>query len=146
MKRLINKLFIEDTKSAFIQLLRYSFVGGIAAAANFFFLFLFTDICRIYYLISNVLSFIIGLTVNYVLCKKFVFLVKTGNGKIEFLIYGVIGLVGLLFDTGLMYFFTETIHFYYMFSKVISTVIVLLWNFSARKVLYMIIEYKQQRK
>jgi putative flippase GtrA len=62
------------------------------------------------------------------------------------LIYGVIGLVGLLFDTGLMYFFTEIIHFYYMFSKVISTLIVLLWNFSARKVLYMIIENKQQQK
>jgi putative flippase GtrA len=146
MKQLINKLFIEDTKNGFIQLLRYSFVGGIAAAANFLFLFLFTDVCGIYYLISNVLSFLIGLTVNYVLCKKFVFLVKTSNSKVEFLIYGVIGLAGLLFDTGLMYFFTEAMLFYYMFSKVISTLIVLLWNFTARKVLYIIIENKQQKK
>jgi putative flippase GtrA len=117
-------------------------VGGIAAAANFFFLFLLTDVCGVYYLISNVFSFIVGLTINYVLCKKIIFLTKFNNGKVEFLIYGFIGLVGLLFDTGLIYFFTEAMHFYYLFSKVLSTVIVLLWNFTARKFMYIIIENK----
>ncbi|MDR1407731.1 MAG: GtrA family protein [Tannerella sp.] len=136
MKQLINNLLIKNTNSAFVQFLRYSFAGGMAAAANFLFLMLFTDICGIYYLTSNVLSFIIGLTVNYVLCKKYVFTASFGNGKVEFLIYGLIGLAGLLFDTGLMYFLTDTLHLYYMFSKIISTAIVLLWNFTARKFLY----------
>jgi putative flippase GtrA len=144
MKKIINKLFVEDTTSVLIQLLRYSFVGGIAAAANFFFLFLFTDVCGVYYLVSNVLSFIIGLTVNYTLCKKIVFVTKYGNGKVEFLLYGAIGLIGLLFDTGLMYFLTDAVHFYYMFSKVISTVIVLLWNFTARKFLYIMVDSEKK--
>jgi putative flippase GtrA len=149
MKKLINKLFFEETESVFAQLLRYSFVGGVAAVANFFFLFFFTDFCGMYYLVSNVLSFIIGLIVNYTLCKKFVFVSKYPNQKIEFLLYGVIGVVGLLFDTGLMYFFTEALYFYYMFSKVFSTVIVLLWNFTARKILYIMIDRnttKESRK
>jgi putative flippase GtrA len=50
--------------------------------------------------------------------------------------------VGLLFDTGLMYFFTEALYFHYLFSKIISTTIVMLWNFIARKFLYIIIENK----
>jgi putative flippase GtrA len=76
------------------------------------------------------------------LCKKIIFLTKFGNSKVEFLIYGFIGLVGLLFDTGLIYFFTDAMHFYYMLSKIISTAIVLLWNFTARKIMYLIIENK----
>jgi hypothetical protein len=39
MKRIVNDLFIKNTENIFIQLLRYSFVGGIAAIVNFFFLF-----------------------------------------------------------------------------------------------------------
>ena len=144
MKQLINSLFVKETTNAFIQLLRYSIVGGIAAVANFFFLYFFTDVCGMYYLLSNVFSFLIGLTVNYALCKKFVFLTKFKNGKLEFLIYGFVGLVGLLFDTGLMYFFTEALNFYYLISKSGSTMIVLLWNFTARKFLYIVSENKQQ--
>jgi putative flippase GtrA len=146
MKQLLHKLFLEDSENGFIQLFRYCFVGGVAAAANFFFLFFFTDVCGVYYLISNVLSFIIGLTVNYVLCKKFVFTTKYKNEKVEFLIYAAIGVMGLLFDTGLMYFFTDILLFYYLFSKILSTVIVFLWNFSARKILYMVIQSRGSRR
>ncbi|MDR3246283.1 MAG: GtrA family protein [Prevotellaceae bacterium] len=140
MKRLINNLFVNPSNNTFFQLFRYCFIGGFTAAVNFFFLYFFTDLCGIYYLVSNVFSFIIGLIVNYLLCKQFIFLVDFGNRLIEFLIYGFIGLVGLLFDTGLMYFFTEALCFYYLFSKIISTAIVMLWNFTARKFLYIIIE------
>ena len=139
---LIRKLFLKDTNNWLIQLIRYFFVGGIAAVVNILFLYIFTDIFNLYYLISNVLAFIFGLTTNYMLSKRFIFRADIGNKGFEFTIYGLIGVIGLIFDTGLLYFFTSLLGFYYMISKVFSTIIVFLWNFVARKLLYVIWEKK----
>ncbi|MDR0866654.1 MAG: GtrA family protein [Candidatus Symbiothrix sp.] len=139
---MIRKLFIENTNNWLIQFIRYFFVGGIAAIVNFLFLFIFTDIFNLYYLLSNVLAFIFGLITNYVLSKKFVFRTDVGNKKIEFLTYGLIGVIGLIFDTGLLYFFTSITGLYYLVSKILSTVIVFIWNFTARKLIYILWEKK----
>ena len=139
---MIRKLFFKDTDNWLIQLFRYFFAGGTAAVVNILFLYIFTDIFHLYYLISNVLSFIFGLITNYVLSKKFIFRADVGNKGVEFMVYGLIGVVGLIFDTGLLYFFTGFLGFYYMISKIFSTIIVFLWNFAARKLLYVIWEKK----
>ena len=70
---MINKLFKDSTDNIFIQLFRYIFVGGTAFVVDFFFLYFFSDICGIYYLISAVLSFIISVIVNYIMSTKWVF-------------------------------------------------------------------------
>jgi len=137
----IKKLFKEKTDNTFIQFFRYLFVGGIAAVVNIGMLYVFTDIINLYYIISNILSFILGLIVNYVLSKKFVFQEETTISKSkEFLIYAIIGVIGLGIDTLLVWLFTDIIGLYYMISKLISTMIVFIWNFGARKVLYKIIK------
>lgn len=139
---MIYKLFLKDTDNWLIQLFRYFFVGGTAAVVNILFLYVLTDIFHLYYLISNVLSFIFGLITNYVLSKRFIFKTDVGNKSLEFTVYGLIGVIGLVFDTGLLYLFTNFLGFYYMISKIFSTIIVFLWNFVARKLLYVIWEKK----
>ena len=139
---MIHPLFFKDTNHWITQLIRYFFAGGIAAGVNILFLYIFTDIFHLYYLISNVLSFIFGLVTNYVLSKKYIFKADVGNKGLEFIIYGIIGVIGLVFDTGLLYLFTGFLGFYYMISKLFSTVIVFLWNFAARKLLYVLWEKK----
>ena len=136
MKSKLKIFLINDTENGILQFFRYFFVGGIAAFANFLFLYIFTDVFQIYYMFSNILSFLIGLIVNYVLSKKFIFRIDAGDKKVEFLIYGLIGGTGLVFDTGLMYLFTDIIGFHYLISKVLSTAIVFIWNFLARKYFY----------
>ena len=136
---MIRKLFLEDTDNWLVQLFRYFFVGGTAAVVNIFLLYVFTDIFHFYYLFSNVLSFIFGLITNYVLSKRFIFKANVGNKSLEFTIYGLIGIIGLVFDTALLYFFTSYLGIYYVISKVFSTIIVFLWNFVARKLLYVIL-------
>lgn len=137
----INELFRKKTDNTFIQFFRYIFVGGIAAVVNVGMLYVFTDIFNFFYVISNVLSFILGLIVNYLLSKKFVFQEETSISQTkEFVIYAIIGVIGLGIDTLLVWVFTEFICLYYMISKIISTLIVFIWNFGARKVLYKIIK------
>lgn len=141
MKKLIDKFFIEKTDSLLIQFIRYFFVGGVAAVINIGLLFVFTEICYINYVISNIIAFIFGLVVNYCLSKKLVFTNDNSINKVfEFIMYAVIGVLGLGIDTFMLWIFTDKFKIYYMLSKIISTIITFVWNFIARKLLYKIFD------
>lgn len=140
MNQMLNKLFLEKTNDTKLQFFRYLFVGGVAAFVNIGSLYILTDIFKIYYIFSNIIGFILGLIVNYILSKWLVFSTEKSINKIfEFLTYALIGVIGLGLDTVLIWFLTETILIYYLLSKLISTFIVFIWNFSARKLLYILI-------
>jgi putative flippase GtrA len=49
------------------------------------------------------------------------------------LIFAVIGLVGLGLNEGIIWSFTDLVHFHYLISKIISAIVVFFWNFFARK-------------
>ncbi len=143
---LFYKLVIEKTDNTLIQFIRYLFVGGIAAVVNIGGLYVLNKAFNIYYLIANIISFILGLIVNYVLSKKFVFSKETSFSKIiEFIIYAVIGVIGLILDTIFMWIFTDKLHLYFMISKIISTILVFVWNFVGRKIIYVIIEKRIEK-
>lgn len=140
MKNLLYQLFIEKTDDTKIQFFRYIFVGGAAAVVNIGSLFIFKECFQIYYLIANILGFLLGLIVNYLLSKLLVFTKENNMGKIaEFLSYAIIGVVGLGLDTLFVWLFTDVFAFYYMLSKIISTLLVFIWNFTARKMMYVIL-------
>ena len=134
---MINKLFKDPTDDIFLQLFRYIFVGGTAFVVDFFFLYFFSDICGIYYLISAVLSFIISVLVNYIMSTKWVFNQDNIENKVlEFNLFILISTIGLVFTEILLYFFTDIVGLYYLISKIISAIIVLFWNFLARRVMF----------
>ena len=138
MRKMLNKLFIEKTNDVKIQFPRYILVGGIAAVVNIGALYIFTDIFHLYYLFSNIFGFILGLITNYLLSKVLVFAKEQKFNKvIEFTIYAIIGVIGLGLDTLFLWIFTSW-GLYYLLSKIISTALVFIWNFGARKVLYII--------
>ncbi len=134
---MIDKLFRDPTDDIFLQLFRYIFVGGTAFVVDFFFLYFFSDICGIYYLISAVLSFIISVLVNYLMSTKWVFNQDNIQNKVlEFNLFILISTIGLGFTEILLYFFTDIVGLYYLVSKVIAAIIVLFWNFLARRVMF----------
>lgn len=135
----LYKLFIEKTNDTKIQFFRYLFVGGFAAIVNIGSLYVFKEFLNIYYLVANVLGFVLGLITNYLLSKLLVFAKeKKMNGIIEFTTYAIIGVVGLGLDTFFIWIFTEKFKLYYMISKIISTALVFIWNFFGRKALYIV--------
>lgn len=138
---LFTNLFLKETNNTLIQFFRYLFVGGFSAVVNIGFLYIFKELFTFNLILSNILSFILGLITNYILSKKFVFQEKTGINKYkEFTIYAVIGIFGLLFDTFILWFLTESVNIYYMVSKIISTFLVFIWNFIARKFMYLFVK------
>ncbi len=130
-----KELFFDATTSGLLQFFRYAFVGAIASVADWATLFILTEL-GVYYILSSVLAFVVGLVINFALSKAFVFNSMTARTNVwsEFLGYAAIGGIGLGMTVLLMYVLTEKVQLYYMVSKIISTVIVLIWNYLARKI------------
>lgn len=134
--RIHDVLFRGQTNNTLVQLFRYTFVGGIAFMFDFGSLYLLTDWMYIHYLISAALAFVAGITVNYLLSISWVFQNRSLSSRwAEISFFTIIGIVGLGLNELFIWLFTEFARFHYLASKMVSTVSVYLWNFSARKFL-----------
>ena len=109
-------------------------MGGCAFAFDFSCLFFLTSYCHVHYLVSAAIAFLVGLAVNYALSVAWVFSRRRMNSRMsEFVVFALIGLGGLLLNEAFIWFFTEVVLLFYLISKVISTVLVYLYNFLVRK-------------
>lgn len=136
LKELARRMLIDRTDNLFIQLFRSVFVGGTSFVFDFAVLYSLTEFAGVHYLLSSILSFIVGVTVNYLLSKVWVFDRSTFNNKgLEFGIFALIGAVGLGLTTLFMYLFTDVARFHYLFSKIVATILVYLWNFFSRRMM-----------
>ena len=132
----IHKMFVHKTDNTLLQLFRYGIVGGTAFVVDYGTLFLLTHYVGVPYLWSAAIAFILGLVTNYLLSISWVFLRDEARSIWgEFLLFAIIGIIGLIFNELIMYAGTDVLHLHYMVSKLISTVIVFFWNFLARKYL-----------
>lgn len=127
-------IFLTPTNNGFLQFFRYAFVGGIATVADWLTLVVLTNV-GLHYQVSAVFGFFAGLVTNFALSKLLVF--QKAEAKVgtwlEFTAYGVIGAIGLGITLLIMHVLTEMASVHYFLSKVVATVIVLIWNYAARK-------------
>jgi len=125
------------------EFLRYVLVGGIAFVADFGTLVLSQELYLKHFdfgvYLATVLGFVVGLVVNYVLSLLFVFTqakdVGKGRSVGAFLVFAVIGLLGLLWTEIGMWLGIEILGLHYMIVKVVVTGLVLMWNYLGRKIL-----------
>lgn len=120
----------------YAQFLRYLVVGGIAFAVDFTVLILLTELAGIHYLASAGIAFCAGLLLNYVLCITWVFRSRTlQDTRTEFVVFSLVGVAGLGLTELILYAGTGRLGFDYRLSKIVAVATVLIWNFSARKLL-----------
>ncbi len=123
--------------------MRYAVVGGIAFLVDFGTLVAFQELYLekfswgVY--AATVAGFCSGLAVNYILSLLFVFTQPKDKGKGRslgaFTVFGIIGLLGLLWTELGMWFGIEILSLNYMIVKVFVTGAVLVWNYLGRKLL-----------
>ncbi|MDR2512890.1 MAG: GtrA family protein [Puniceicoccales bacterium] len=148
MKEKLQIFLIAKTQQTHLQFIRYIGVGGVAAVVNIGLLVILGEMLALNYLLANVFGFIGGLTANYLLSRIFVFTQEGVQDRtFEFTFYALIGVLGLLLDTVLLWVGTGLLTFYfgeepflgikaYLYAKIFSTACVFVWNFGARKALY----------
>lgn len=136
MLRIIKLLFVEQSKNKYVELFRYVIMGGIAFLADFSTFFSLTFFYGVHYLIANFFSFFVGLVTNYSIGTFWVFkerkIEKRNN---EFILVLLISVGALLLTQLLLWFFTEIVDTHYTVSKIVASVLVLVYSFAVRKIL-----------
>jgi len=115
------------------QLIVYSFVALIPTAVDFSLVYLLTEFVGLFYINSLVIGFMVGMLVSYIAQKKLTF--RNGSNKYapQFSVFCGVSLVGLLMNMVIVFSLVEFCGLWYLFGKVVSTVVVLAWNFSAHR-------------
>lgn len=136
-------LRINDYTDLLKEFMKYIIAGGIAFIADFSVLYVFHEyILRDFkysLYVATFLGFMAGLVVNYLLSLKFVFAAakntSLGRGLKSQIIFALIGVVGLAINEFGMYFGVGVLAYNYKIIKVIVAGVVMVWNYSARKLL-----------
>ncbi len=133
--RSLKSLLCHKSSCIKTQFFRALIVGGIAFLGDFMALYGFTEWGQINYLYSACLGFVIGVFINYQLSIHWVFPARrVKNHYLEFLLFVIIGLMGICLNLAILYELTEEIHIYYLYSKIIATVVIFIFNFGVRKI------------
>ncbi|MCD8216327.1 MAG: GtrA family protein [Clostridiales bacterium] len=132
----INGIFFKPTENGLIKFFRYAFVGGIAFVVDYLSFVLVSLVLpdnNISVVLATTAGFIVGLLVNFVLSKKFVFTEKPSinRASAEFAVYALIGVIGYFLTVLLMMVFIKILNKY--IAKIVVSVIVLVYNYIARK-------------
>ena len=93
------------------------------------------ELAGLYYLPASAVSFLVGISCNFLLTKFFAFksVDPTVGPTAEVFVFAAISGGGLVLTMVLMYLFTSRLQLYFMVSKLISSILVFFWNFLGRK-------------
>lgn len=116
------------------QILKFGLVGGTAFVIDYVLLYFCTEFLHIHYLISSIISFTVSVIFNYILSIKWIFDVKKKQDVKDFVIFIILSVIGLGINSLIMYVMVEKFGVYYMFSKIVSTAVVMVYNFITRKI------------
>ncbi|WP_373797279.1 GtrA family protein [Jeotgalibaca porci] len=118
------------------QLMKFGVVGIIATVIDFVVLTILTETFGVYYLTSAAIGFIVATLFNYVASMRYVFNSRFGphEKRKELIIFILLSVVGLGLNQFFMWLFVEFFSIFYIFSKVLATVLVMAWNFVSRKI------------
>lgn len=133
----------EGMKDLVKQMGKFGITGALCFLIDYGFLGFCAEVLGIHYLIAGVISFTISVTVNYLISRKFVFHMDTaGNRKREFASFVFLSVIGLGINELVMAVLVEFMGIHYLMSKIVSTAVVMVYNFISRK---MLLEKKERR-
>lgn len=115
------------------EIIKFVINGGVSFVVDYGILYILTEFCGVYYLISAAVSFTASVIVNYIICVLWVFEgAKNTNNRAKF-IFILSSVVGLALNQILMWLFVSKFGIYYMFAKIIATILVMFWNYVAKR-------------
>ena len=112
---------------------RYAVVGCLGTAVDLGSLYLFVDVFHVPLLVSTAASFILAVINNFILNKYWTFRNRNTNVRKQFIKFLIVSSGGLLLTEVLMAFFVYVLGIWYMAGKLITSGLVLVWNFLANK-------------
>lgn len=115
---------------------RYIVAGGVAFCLDYALLILCYQFFDLHYMLAASAGFIGGIFCTYLCCNYWVFSHRKLKAQPlrEMGIFGLIGLIGLMLTLLFMGFFVSMVGWHPYIAKILTTGLVLIWNFAARKI------------
>lgn len=137
LRRCIEKLLKGPSGDLRIQAFRYFISGGTAFLADTGLLALLTELFgREHLLLWTGIAFAVGLAITYLFSILWVFDRRSMKSRTaEITVFVLIGLVGLGLTELLMWLLAQQAGLHYLLSKIVTTALVFVWNFAAKKLL-----------
>jgi dolichyl-phosphate beta-glucosyltransferase len=117
----------------FTVFIKYAAVGATGTALDVGSLYVFVDLLHIPVLVAAALSFILAVVNNFILNKIWTFRNDSRNFRKQFIKFLIVSVVGLVLTEICMAVFVYLLDIWYIVSKLITSAIVLTWNFLANK-------------
>jgi putative flippase GtrA len=114
------------------QPLKFLLVGGGATTVQFGMLVLFVELGMMPPILASILGYITGAVVNYLLNYYFTFL-SDGKHLPTALKFTAVVVSALGLNALVMYVSIELLNIYYLLAQVITTLLILAWNFTAHR-------------
>lgn len=123
-------------KKQMIEIFRYGISGVTTTIINLYLLKVFIDF-GMYYILANIISYIIGVIINYILNQKYVFSDSARGNTIEakkqFIKFLIMRIISLIIDTLLFYVAVSIFNFPVYWSRLILTIVMILATFILNK-------------
>jgi putative flippase GtrA len=116
-----------------MRIVRYFFVGAVAAAVDIGLFTVFARLLGYDYLVVAACTFVVATLVNYSLSVRHVFESGTRFGRsLEVAAVFAVSAVGLAINQGVMFVAVDRLGLDLVLSKILATGIVFLWNYQLR--------------
>ena len=126
-------------KSLLGQFLRYLVTGGLAFVVDFGLFALCLYVFDWHYLLANLVGLVAGLVLTYTMSIVWVFTAceraLEKRKVMEFSLFALVGIAGVGINQLLMFLMVGVFDWNEMVSKMVAAVLVLMWNFGARKLM-----------
>ncbi len=117
------------TTASLIRFARYSLVGVSTLTFDLVLLAGMTQVLHIPYYVSTPLAFLVAVSLNYVISRKFVFHGTERTLHHGYMYFILIAGVGALAITGVVYLLVTYVHMYYLLARVLIAGVVGMVNY-----------------
>ena len=125
----------EKNEKLLLQIFKFVIVGGTATILDWIVYYICYNYLHIEPLIANIISFTISVIYNYIASVKWVFDVNKDKSKVKiFIEFIVFSVIGFLLSELLLWVGIHKLELNAMLVKILSTIIVMVFNFVTRKI------------
>lgn len=118
--------------SGILQFLKYAAVGAVGTLAQFIILISLVYLVVLNAVAASTIGYLIGALINYYLNFLYTFKSKQRHRR-ALPLFLIIALVGLIFNSSLMFICTHYLGIHYLISQILATGAVLIWTFFANR-------------
>ena len=114
-------------------LIGYVICAGVATLVDMGLLYLLTEYMELWYLYSAAVSYIAGMVINFTLNKTYNFRNRSRRIAPQFGLFAGVAFIGLVLNQIILYLLVSMAGLWYIYAKVLTVCLVLLWSFYGHK-------------